>query len=1443
MKIGKFARRGGLSIVGLCLGLFLIPLVFQKSSEGSFSSAWAQCMDISDSPMDTRVQAAPPNIMFVLDNSGSMDWEFMTPESEGKFDDHEYVFDDPGDNTYTSGGNSDILSSSDRLYWKSQWSEYNRIYYNPHSEYLPWPNLSDANLTQPRSNPANANPTFDLTQEYVSISNYILVDNSDSGFTVSDESQWGISSYSYDIGSDYRYNNTLYSDAWAKWTPDLPGAQTYGVYVWFRDLWERHDDVTYTIYHDGTTSTVSGISHYAGDGLGDQWNKLGDFDFSADGTEYVRIEALDIDNDCCDYSADAVAFALPAVSVKRAHYYVQDSNGTTYLVNFGSDDDLDGVPDREYYQVNDSDGDDRIDPGELVATTFAVVPDAIKPKNYDDSGAFLSYKTDEEDLQNFANWYSFYRRRELNAKAAVSRAIVDLSGVRIGLYTINSGVRQPVRPIKVASNAIIVDNMDSGYEESGTWGESSAEDYNPEYEGSSRYTNSPNSATWTPTIPSAGTYRVYAWWDWWSTRDTNALYTVNYDGGSHSQRVNQQENYSQWTLLGEFDFAAGTSGSVTVTRDGSSTGSSTSADAVKFESVSGSFSQDETDELLTQLYSIDSDGNTPLRNSLEDIGQYYDQDDGNDGNLGSSPYDSVTDGGPCQQSFAIVMSDGYWNGGDPGVGNQDDSVGTPYGDSYSDTLADVAMKYYQNDLASGLSDEVPLNACDSASHQHMVTYTVSFGVTGTIDPDQYHWCLLEGGQPQWTDPESDDAHKIDDLYHAAVNGRGKFFSASDPEELVESLLSIMSNIESRIASGASVSVNAQELQAGTVIYQSVYSSDDWTGDLRAYPVDPQTGEILSEEQNILWKASDELQMTPWSDRLIATYNGMAQGLPFVYDQLTSGQQASLDANATVAENLVNYIRGDEISPFRSRSRKLGDLVNSIPYLFKDTIYIGGNDGMLHAFNAQDGTERFAYVPNLVIPKLKELAVPEYQHEFFVDQTVTIKEGVNNSTLLVGGLGKGGKGYFALDVTDADSLSMDSNSTADVADMVLWEYPKEGVTDDDLGLSLSRTSIVRSNSDSSPWITVFGNGYDSLNGTAVLYILDTQGDVVKKIDTQSGGCNGLSTPALVDTDFDYRVDYVYAGDLNGNLWKFDLTNSSVQNWDSAFFDPDNVTKPKPLFKASNQPITIKPDVMFHCEEEGYLVNFATGKYLGISDRTDNSTQTVYGIWDYGDDADDGEYVGTFDTSTGTLSDTPLSSNATLLEQTQVAWTSVSGVDLRVTSDNEPSWSTKVDSDDDSDVDSDKKQLPNPIGHVGWYFNLPGLGLSPNQDAGERVIDDIMIRDQMLIATSFEPSNSPCSGGGNSVVNELVACSGSRPSEARFDIDDDGDIDADDLVTVDGTPIPPTGRQYTGRLHPPVILGKDPERETKIFSTSAATTVTMDETAEQYGLVYWREVTEE
>lgn len=1473
--------------------------------------------DISDDPMDTKVQAAPPNVMFILDNSGSMDWEFMTSQSNGIFNGKYYPYPNPGDNVYSGY----ILDSWNRDLWKSQWSGYNRIFYNPHSIYVPWPatatyTMPDANLTAPYSNPIHTSagdPSMTLATDYITIgaaATTVIVDDLAAVFA----GTWAASAYEPEYNGDSMYTNEV--GATATFTPAIPSTDDYKVYVWWNCHTNRDTNAKVTINYDGG-STVKYMTQHAADnnvaepGVCGEWILIGTYRFANGGGGNVVIERHAASTDGSTI-ADAVKFETVQVVIPNAHYYTwydADSDNTVdnreiYLVTW-EDTDSDGQLDRRlYYQLDDSSSDDEVDADELIPLAYYPgnqaaddVPDAIQPKNYNEDGVTYTFKTDLEDLQNFANWYTYYRKRELAAKAAVARSIQDLDWVYAGFYTINAGLREAVKPINVKTNwaiedtsFVIVDNQDSGFTSTGTWSESSAQNYYPEYNNSSLYSYT-GTARWTPNLPAAGTYNVYAYWGYAGSRTDQAQYTIHHTGGDSTVTKNHniQTEAGRWQLLGTYTFDAGTTGYVEVTNIGS-TSRVASADAIKFVSATvSSITVDQTDDLLDMLYGVDSNGSTPLRTALKAVGRYYDQDDSYTGITGASnPFQSESDGGACQQAFAILMTDGYYNGTSPSVGNVDSDNGAPYADSYSETLADVAMYYYENDLSSSLPDHLPTNPFDDNKTQHMVTYSVSFGVTGSIDQtdidgdsvtddppysDDPYFLNPLTKRPTWPNPGSGDAQKIDDLWHAAVNGRGQFFSADDPEELVDSLNAIFENLASRIASGASVSVNGDELNTGSVMYQSTYTSGDWEGDVTAYPINASTGEILTQESQIKWKASTQLQLIDWdTGRRIVTYNGYNSIIPFRYSSLTTAQQADLNSDS----NTVDHIRGKEITGYRSRQKKLGDIVHSAPLLVvgdgldnnldsttdedgEETgmIFAGGNDGMLHAFNAQTGDEVFAYIPHLIFENLINLTDTSYDHNFYVDATPFSRKIDVNGTdrvLLTGGLKKGGKGYYCLEITkilfqDDGTLSETEVATPAHNDGVdvLWEYPSldEGTdavfgtaddvmaTDDDLGYSFSDIFIVKKETNPDDlthhnWIAIFGNGYESTNGHAVLYILDAMtGEVIRKIDTESGGGNGLSSPAIIDIDNDGKVDYVYAGDLKGNMWKFDLTSGKPSEWKVAYLDSGN--NPLPLFSSPGQPITSAPDVMNHCAvNSGYMVIFGTGQFLGETDRTNNDQQSLYGIWD------NGFPLGSWNEATGVLSSM---TGATLLEQTEIAFLYQSSHYLRFVSDNSADWVSLNSSTGTVESGS----------HIGWYFDLPLDKESDGTLDGERVIKDVIIRNKTLIAITFTPNDSPCTGGGFSMVHELDPCDGSRLDSPQFDTNGDGVIDKNDLVEIDDPDnpgekilVPPSGKGYDGLLHPPIILTMpDRQVEMKIFSSSAGTTERLFERAFG-GFYYWQEV---
>ena len=1142
------------------------------------------------------------------------------------------------------------------------------------------------------------------------------------------------------------------------------------------DRWDDTDNRRYMLaeyrtYWQSQYSAVN-VMYYNPGSAYVPWPEFSNADVETPAPDPVKTGTTNLDLDAESFSL--VQTAGPNLVIKHAHYFTKDNNGNVWLVV------IDGAASAiKYYEVTEFDGTGLEQKALKVReeANLSLVPDEVKPHRDTCAGDICTYT---EERQNFANWFTYYRRRAYVAKGAIARVIDKLQGVRVGILGINGRIIVPLKLL-------------------GVW---------------------------------------------------------------------QDDVY-----------------------------------------------YDQRDELLEELYKYDSNGGTPLREGLNAVGQYYEEnspwlrhyscagkdlgDCSKEAEGDAPPFYSADDGGACQQSFTIVMTDGYYNhyqsnsAGNADGDNNTDFDGEPYGDTKDQTLADVAMYYYERDLNDTLSDlvndpgKLNPNAFDKARHQHMVTFGLAFGVNGNLNPGDYNsdptsadWLKDSSGEyPDWPTSIPDRSKAtIDDLYHATVNGRGDFLTAKDPKELADSLLGLMDNILARLGSASSVSINGDSLY-GTIndnvlMFHSSYNSSDWSGDVSAYTLNTLTGFI---ETPAKWSAAESLNAMDWENRNILSYDG-SQGVDFDPTETLIDWDTVLGSDYV---NIINYISGqNDIAGFRVRNSLLGDIVHSSPVYDNGYVYTGANDGMLHAFQisvtdvlgvkAVSGVETFAYVPSLVHSNLVDLTLDETPmvHKYFVDLTPTIATGYEllggeeiDQTILVGGLGKGGKGYFALDITNPASMTKSN---------VLWEFPDDSTSSykDDMGYSFSKPLVVQTNSEEAgeAWVVITGNGYDSVNGTAILYVLNPQtGSVIIAIPTNSETGNGLSTPTAVDINYDRKVDFVFAGDLKGNMWKFDFTGNAASQWSVAYHDGSNN---QPLFQARDadglgQPITIKPEVSFHPQEHelrkhGLMVYFGTGKFLEKKDITDNQVQTVYGIWDYGDRAlwpgpwgryskdDDREYVGAF-LRPELSNPNHLEQNVTLLEQTDTIYPDVevqqaSGetvvFDVRVMSGNEPNWYTEADDATEPPSFPDlAEQAEDIAGHAGWYWDL-------TLD-GERVVSDVLLRDGRLIVIPFTPHENPCMAGGSSFLMEIDAISGGRSGGIIFDINYEGVIDARDLVTVkdeEGRDVKKIidGLKMVGKVNPPAISQLDEEIEVKYLSSSSGAVHTVKEKAVRLGVTYWKEL---
>ncbi|WP_421193578.1 pilus assembly protein [Aeromonas enteropelogenes] len=824
------------------------------------------------------------------------------------------------------------------------------------------------------------------------------------------------------------------------------------------------------------------------------------------------------------------------------------------------------------------------------------------------------------------------------------------------------------------------------------------------------------------------------------------------------------------------------------------------------------FSGTDRTAFFDELYGRDIPAKgTPLRTSLKEVGEYFSRSDNN--GPWSARAGSTLPHLTCRQSYNILMTDGYWNGDSPSVGDQDQ-------DGIKNTLADVAYKYWKTDLRRDLANKVPTSTADPANWQHLVNFTVGLGVNGSLNP-------ANGIPGSWPNPYDSDEFKIDDLWHAAVNSKGSFFSAADPDTFAEALSSTLAQIAARNSSASSVTANATRLDSNTHIYQARYNSGDWSGQLVSIPLNSD-GSL----GNIAWDAATQIPEP--SARSIFTRQGGA-GIAFTWEALNNTNRTLLNiAGDNLGESRVAYLRGERGGEqrnggvFRNRSDLLGDIINSDPvYVGKrdygyssatgltqteresyqaflsstaiarrpPMLYVGANDGMLHGFRVADGVEQLAYIPASLLGELPQLTRPDYNHRYYVDGTPRVGDAYLGSrwkTLLLGSTGAGGKAVFAIDVTAPNNFT---------ADKMLWEF-----THSEMGIALAAPTLVRVKADNK-WVALVANGYNSNSQTARLFVLDlATGAVIKEIDTQVGSAsepNGLSSPLPVDEDGDRVVDYVYAGDLQGNLWKFDLRDNNSAQWGIAFKAGN---KPKPLFQAcdgacsasTRQPITMRPLAIRH-PRGGIMVLMGTGSYFTNDDKslpTNPRLEAVYGIWDTGTEV----------------------SRSQLLQQSITHEFVANGTTIK--------FNVRVVSSRDVNYTSQK----------GWYLVLKSPGLS--KGVGERAVSEMLYRHKRLIFNTLIPSADACDFGGRSWLMELDPVSGARLTYSVFDVNGDGAVNDDDYVGIkdeagNDIKVPVSGKQFDELTTTPSVV-EDADMERKYISGSSGNiSVTLEEGAGDLG----------
>ncbi len=603
---------------------------------------------------------------------------------------------------------------------------------------------------------------------------------------------------------------------------------------------------------------------------------------------------------------------------------------------------------------------------------------------------------------------------------------------------------------------------------------------------------------------------------------------------------------------------------------------------------------------------------------------------------------------------------------------------------------------------------------------------------------------------------------------AMAGGTGVAYPATSPAALVSALNNILISIQAGTLATTQSAVSSKILKTGSVQYQASFSANDtpyqdWAGELLQQSLDPSTGQTTGAAT---WSAQTWLDTATagigWSgNRNIVSWDptlggGVGAGMPFRTASLNATQSTQLGSSAT-----LQYLRGDTSLEVRNggtrrnRSHILGDIVNSTPlfvgapggayfstsyFSFVTThaaragmLYVGANDGMLHAFQASTGAEQFAFVPNGVLGKLKQLEAPLYNqaHQFYVDgapQSGDVQFSDNSwHTLLVGGLNGGGNSIYAMDITTPATLTTE----AAVAGAVKWEF-----TDTNMGLSYSVPQIAPVNA-AAKFAVFFGNGYNSPSQNPWFYAVNAQtGQKLAGIDLCAAvaaaaptACdatkpNGLSSVTAFNSDglVGAQVTQVYAGDLQGNLWAIDVAGATPSGWVVRLLYQAKDAS------ANRQPITTPPVVSLHPNyptKTGGFVMFGTGRFLSVSDLTDTQTQTAYGVWDTG-------------------AAVPYT-RGNLQQQTTTAVTSAtSGLASNILT---------------------SSSTPFTFGTlVGWYNDLP--------TAGQRFITNASLLNGLFVATVNTPPASACGVIPESTLLELSFKNGGAPPQVVLDVNRDG-----------------------------------------------------------------------
>ncbi|HLP97175.1 MAG TPA: PilC/PilY family type IV pilus protein [Sideroxyarcus sp.] len=1362
-----------------------LPLVALAASLCLPAPALAASIALATSPLATSTTSSvKPNVLLVLDNSGSMDWDHMPDDS-------------------SDGGSSVSFNYG---FYGLRSSQCNQVYYDPATTYDP-PVYADGTSYPSSSFAAAWTNGFNTGSGTLNLSTSFKASQSMN----TDGTAQAAYYYTYS-GSQTTLLQKNYHSTTNTFYKECNSAQNAspGQDVFTKVILTSNASTTATITVSGTSSTsVSGIL--------------------VNGTLQIMSGTAAATTTPGTLATDIATQINLCTSAKSGNCTTTGGHGYTASVS-GSTVTITGLAD--------------------TASTLTVTRGNTGTMTFSPT---INLAATAAQKTNFANWYSYYRTRLLMMKTATGRAFSHLNNsYRVGLMKISQ-----TAPV-VYSNTFETTHRSDWYSALYNMATSGSTPLRRSLSDAGRYYAGKLGGTDPVQYSCQQNFTILSTDGYWNTGDgykidgTTAVGNQDgtaarpmYDGSSASTTYTNTYTRNKYSSSG------------TKISGGSNCSGSKVRLLVQPEICSCTVTVAGTD----CASACSSTNNTGWSN--------------NGSKSYVSPYTSNSSS--CVNSVTLPSPN-------PTARVLESSVASPATGGSSDNLADIAMYYYQTDLrttalgnctgALGLDvclNNVFIGGNDHNLQQHMTTFTLGLGASGWMNYSSSYMsdtggdyvnvklgstasstvCTWQasGTVCNWPLPGMTGSDgliaNIDDLWHAAVNGRGAYFSATNPASLSSGLSNALSGINARRGAAAAAATSTLNPVAGNnFAFVASYTTVAWKGNLEARGINTDTG-VVSE--NATWCVENvpagtcaapgvvtaetsgntttyncvipnavlctggtmvgtdchipvatactgtmNAKVSDLSDtRTIKTADSAGTGLvDFQYANLTATQQGYFSAahistlsqwssltatQKTVAagDNLVKFLRGQygyedrtanvvDNRLFRYREAVLGDALESQPAFlsspvfsytypgyasFKSahanragTVYMGANDGMMHAFAGDTGIERWAYVPSMVMPNMWKLADMNYStlHTNYVNgSAITSDVCVANcgdaatavwKTILVAGLNGGGRGYYALDITNPNAPSL------------LWEFtPSTGmgvIQDDDLGYSFGQ-AIITSKNDGT-WVVLVTSGYNNTSpgdGKGYLYVLDAgSGTIISKIGT---GVGSTTTPSGLAKISGYNNDangnlagYVYGGDLQGNLWRFDINGSNA-----AAIGSGDVMKFATLFSdaagTNPQPITSTPILG---KIYGKRVIFiGTGKYLETSDLTTTQKQTMYAIQD--------------DNETSTF----VNPRNTLVQQTIIP--DPNGAAFRIAGTS-------------NSVDFTTGR--------GWYVDFP--------DSGERVNIEGKLVQGILIVASIVPSNTACSPGGYGWLNYFDYKTGTTTSE-KFD----ATIVGINVIYVQGQPV--------------------------------------------------------